>query len=358
MNNIITPLLERLGRGERVVEAVICGHGGSTPRTSGAAMLVYEDGSSCGSIGGGPVEARVLCLAAGLFNRQNDAALLQGFDLSAATAAAAGMICGGRMQVCLQLLHPGADVVSVYAQALAAQEAGRTALLCCDLGPLDAAEHGLRVASRHLLLEDPSGPGEGCAAGLPHQIMEAARTGGAGLLAWQGRRMLVVPHMGGSVLVLAGAGHIALHTAPAASRVGFRVVVLDDRPEFADPARFPDAERVLVLSDFSECFKDVPVNENTYIVIATRGHVHDKTVLAQALLTDACYLGMLGSRSKREAIYAALREQGCDPRALERVHCPVGLGIGAETPEEIAVSITAELIRERALRRGGARHVS
>ncbi len=358
MDNIITPLLERLGRGERVVEAVICGHGGSTPRTAGAAMLVFEDGSSLGSIGGGPVEAQVLSLAAGLFKRRNGAALLHTFDLSGATAAAAGMICGGRMQVCLQLLHPDAEVVSVYAQVLAAQEAGRAALLCCDLGPVDAAEHALIVASRQVLLEESREPREGGAAGLPHQALEAARTGKAALLAWQGRRMLVAPHAGGGVLVLAGAGHIALHTAAVAARVGFRVVVLDDRPEFANPARFPDAERVLVLSDFSACFQDVPVNENTYIVIATRGHMHDKTVLAQALLTPACYLGMLGSRSKREAVFAALREQGGDPRAIERVHCPVGLGIGAETPEEIAVSITAELIRERALRGGGARHVS
>jgi xanthine dehydrogenase accessory factor len=358
MNNIIIPLLERLGRGERVVEALICGHGGSTPRTAGAAMLVFEDGSSHGSIGGGPVEAKVLSLAAGLFKRQSGAALLHSFDLSAATAAEAGMICGGHMQVCLQLLYPDAEVVSVYAQALSAQEAGRTALLCCDLGPVNTMEHALAVTSRQVLLAAPSGSGEGSAAGLPHQALEEARTGGARLLAWQGSRMLVVPHAGDSFLVLAGAGHVALHTAAVAARVGFRVVVLDDRPEFANPTRFPDAERVLELPDFSSCFKDVPLNANTYIVIATRGHMHDKAVLAQALHTPACYLGMLGSRSKREAVFAILREQGYSPRDLERVHCPVGLGIGAETPEEIAVSITAELIRERALRRSGARHVS
>jgi xanthine dehydrogenase accessory factor len=133
-----------------------------------------------------------------------------------------------------------------------------------------------------------------------------------------------------------------------AAMVGFGVSVADDRGEYANRERFNDATEIRVLENFGNAFSGVAIGREDLIVILTRGHLHDKTVLAQALNTDAGYIGMIGSRKKRNAIYGALLKDGFSQADLDRVHSPIGLSIGAETPEEIAVSIVAEMIRHRA----------
>ena len=130
--------------------------------------------------------------------------------------------------------------------------------------------------------------------------------------------------------------------------VGFQTVVLDDRQEFANRERFETADEVIVPSSFERAIDDLEINEQSYLVLVTRGHAHDKTLLRQALGTKAGYIGMIGSRRKRDAVYEALRKEGISPGEFDRVFSPIGLEIGAETPEEIAVSIVAELIRVRA----------
>jgi xanthine dehydrogenase accessory factor len=125
-------------------------------------------------------------------------------------------------------------------------------------------------------------------------------------------------------------------------------VVLDDRPEFASSERFPRAEQIKVIPSFPQAFEGLEIDRDGYVVIVTRGHLHDKTVLEQALKTDAGYIGMIGSRRKRDLIYRELLTKGFSQAELGRVHAPIGLAIGAETPEEIAVSIVAELIQVRA----------
>ena len=121
---------------------------------------------------------------------------------------------------------------------------------------------------------------------------------------------------------------------------------MDDRSEFADPERYPEAREVRVLENFDACLADLGADD--YVVIVTRGHLHDRDVLAQALKTGAGYIGMIGSRSKRDAVYRSLLESGYTQADLDRVFCPIGLTIGADTPEEIAVSIVGEMIRVRA----------
>ena len=364
MNNTIKPLLERLKRGERVVETVICGHSGSTPRSAGASMLVFEDGSIAGTIGGGLVEASVQRLAEKMLgsapDSSTDSAALCAFDLSNELAAQADLICGGSLQVCLQLLSPGDAGVEAFEKTQTALDAGRKALLCTDLGPENTPDSELRVGRRWALVD-----GEDSGDFLDREGLEQAqamgKSGGAGMFTWKGRRILVVPHIESGSLVLVGAGHVAQHTALAAARVGFRIVVMDDREEFANQERFPDAAQLVVLPDFQDCFKDVPLDGNSFVVVVTRGHLHDKTALGQTLRANlpegVGYIGMIGSRRKRDAIYDALCDEGFDRSEFERVHCPIGLSIGAETPEEIAVSITGELIRERALRRGTSKSV-
>jgi xanthine dehydrogenase accessory factor len=151
------------------------------------------------------------------------------------------------------------------------------------------------------------------------------------------------------VVHIFGAGHISTFVAPLAKMVGFRVVVIDDRQEFANRDRFPHADDILLLP-FSEAWNAISLTRSSYLVIVTRGHAHDTTVLRGAVREDVAYVGMIGSRRKRNVVYRALMGEGVPPELLDRVHSPIGLDIGAETPEEIAVSIVGELISVRAER--------
>ena len=152
-------------------------------------------------------------------------------------------------------------------------------------------------------------------------------------------------------LIVVGAGHVAQPMAHVGALLGFRVTVIDDRPDFATRERFPDAER-LIRVDFSDPFADVPLNGRSHILLVTRGHKYDYECLIRALRTDPppAYIGMIGSRRRVRATYVQLVDEGIDQALIDRIHAPVGLDIGAETPEEIAVSVAAELVM---LRRGG-----
>jgi xanthine dehydrogenase accessory factor len=148
-------------------------------------------------------------------------------------------------------------------------------------------------------------------------------------------------------LFIFGAGHVSRQIAPLAGIVGFDIFVIDDRELFADKRYFPEGTVVSCLA-YRDVMGGIRPDRSSFIVIVTRGHLGDETVLAQALETEACYIGMIGSTRKRDAIFMRLREKGFSEEDLARVHCPIGIEIGAETPHEIAVSIVAELIRVRA----------
>jgi xanthine dehydrogenase accessory factor len=152
-------------------------------------------------------------------------------------------------------------------------------------------------------------------------------------------------------LIVVGAGHIAQPMAHIGALLGFRVTVLDDRPDFATRERFPDADR-LVQADFSDPFADVRLHERTHILLVTRGHKYDYDCLVRALRADPppAYIGMIGSRRRVRATYEKLVEEGFGRDLIDRIHAPVGLDVGAETPEEIAIAVAAELVM---LRRGG-----
>ncbi len=152
-------------------------------------------------------------------------------------------------------------------------------------------------------------------------------------------------------LIVVGAGHIAQPMAHIGALIGFKVIVLDDRPDFATRERFPDADRV-VRGDFSDPFADIPLHERSHILLVTRGHKYDYDCLVRALRADPppAYIGMIGSRRRVRATFVQLVDEGFSMDLIERIHAPVGLDIGAETPEEIAVAVAAELIM---LRRGG-----
>ncbi|MFH2074273.1 MAG: XdhC/CoxI family protein, partial [Pseudomonadota bacterium] len=148
--------------------------------------------------------------------------------------------------------------------------------------------------------------------------------------------ILVTPH-----LYIFGGGHIALPLVKMAHIVGFKITIIDDRPEFANPGRFPEAEQT-IISDMTAAFEQLTVDQSSYIVIITYGHKCDEAALAGALKTPARYIGMIGSKEKNRAVFSRLLAKGYPQEDLDRVHAPIGLRIMAQTPEEIAVSILAE----------------
>jgi xanthine dehydrogenase accessory factor len=135
--------------------------------------------------------------------------------------------------------------------------------------------------------------------------------------------------------------------ARLAAHVDFQVVVCDDREEFARPDRFPEARAVHVVPEFRSLADIIPCTEESYLLVLTRGHLYDQEVLAQALRTPARYIGMIGSRKKRDLVCQNLRTQGFTQADFSRVHCPIGTSIGSETPQEIGISIVGELIAAR-----------
>jgi xanthine dehydrogenase accessory factor len=183
---------------------------------------------------------------------------------------------------------------------------------------------------------------------IVHSLTESAQVEIEGQHFW----VDVISNTG--VVYIFGAGHISREVNELAQRVGFSTVVLDDREEYANRQRFGVPAEIIVLGSFEDCLKDAKLDEDSYVVIVTRGHVYDKVVLAQCLRTKAGYIGMIGSLRKKETIYRALLAEGFTQEDLNRVHCPIGLKMETETPAEIAVSIVGELIDERAKKRNAA----
>lgn len=178
---------------------------------------------------------------------------------------------------------------------------------------------------------------------LSYHLTEGEDTG---MVCGGNLEVFIEPVLAEPSLFIFGGGHIALALAKMARLAGFKIVVIDDRPEFATPQRFPEAEQTLV-TDFSEAFPKLSIRSSDYIVIVTHGHKGDEVVLERVLRTEARYIGMIGSTKKNEAISSHLRAKGISQELLDRVYTPVGLKINAQTPAEIAVSILAEIIKVR-----------
>jgi xanthine dehydrogenase accessory factor len=241
--------LKKLGRASTLATIVECK--GSSPQKQGAKMLVRDDGSTLGTLGGGCIEADVVQYA--LMALRDGEPRTVPFEL---TEKDGGLVCGGTLLVYIEPV-----------------------------------------------LVDPR-------------------------------------------LVILGAGHVGKALARFARISGFRVIVADDRPEHANRDSVPDAHEI-VVHDFGTVFDRVPVDRGTFILIATRGHNHDLDAVKAALKTDAGYIGLLGSKRKKGLLMNALRDTGFSPEDIARVIIPVGLPIGSVTPEEIAVSIMAQIIQKR-----------
>jgi len=167
-----------------------------------------------------------------------------------------------------------------------------------------------------------------------------------GMICGGNMSVFIEPIMTSPVLYIFGGGHVSFSISKIAKMLGFKVVVVDDREEFANPNRFPEADET-IANDFEAVFPKFRINRSSYIVIVTRGHLLDEKVLEWAVKTDAGYVGMIGSSRKNRTVFSHLESRGISKELLEAVHAPIGLDIYAETPEEIAVSIMAEIIMVR-----------
>ncbi|MDO4869855.1 MAG: XdhC/CoxI family protein [Bacillota bacterium] len=145
-----------------------------------------------------------------------------------------------------------------------------------------------------------------------------------------------------------GGGHVAYALEPLLRHVDFTTTIIDDREEYANPERYPQAERTVVCDTFDHCFDEIETDDDSYIVIVTRGHRGDLAVLRQALRKPNAYIGMIGSKRKNRLLFDELLKEGFTQEELDRVYAPIGIKIKSETPEEIGISITAEMIQVRA----------
>lgn len=343
MNTLFDTLQKLLNNDRRVALATIISHQGSTPRTAGSRMIVLEDQSIHGTVGGGLVEARIIETAAALI--PENACMVQDFILDQNLKSSLDMVCGGSLKVLIEVVPP--DALPIYQAMKDAVENGHPCLKITELTPSETRD---RFFSRTCLIT-PSGTVTGpdlTPDFLSGGTLQPYFTRTSPEIIRLGDRQLVIdPVAPEALLFLFGAGHVSQSVAWIAARTGFECVVLDDRAEFANQDRFPDARRIHVVDDFSRAFAPLTIPVDSYLVILTRGHLHDQTVLENAIKTQARYIGMIGSRRKRDQIYANLLNKGVSETELARVHSPIGLEIAAETPEEIAVSIVAELIQVR-----------
>jgi xanthine dehydrogenase accessory factor len=179
-----------------------------------------------------------------------------------------------------------------------------------------------------------------------HFTLTAEGAGELGMICGGDTEVFIEPILTQPTLYIFGGGHIALALAKMGRLCGFKIAVIDDRPEFASAERFPEAD-VILAEKFAESCPKLTIDGLSYIVIVTHGHKHDEVVLEWAVGTPARYIGMIGSKTKNETLFKHLRARGVSQEQLDRAHAPIGLEIGAQTPEEIAVSILAEVIKVR-----------
>lgn len=345
MKKLIHNIHLQLESGNDLILASIVKSSGSTPRSSGSKMAILRNGEIDGTIGGGLVEALVQQAAAKLFENPQHAVTFKKFDLSNELAANADMICGGNVTVMLEYFSAENQNIQIFSKIDNGLRLGQkvTILTLMDKGEMSS------TSNKTVLNFDQDLPviSEFAKEELLTLLLKSRKTDKPILIESDTKLLLAETLAPQPSLFIFGAGHVSRPTAALATTVNFRTVILDDRSDFANADRFPQADEIVVLPDFDNAFANLNVTEGSYIIIVTRGHLHDKTVLADALKTPACYVGMIGSSKKRNAIYEALLEEGVTQANIDRCHCPIGISIGAQTPEEIAVSIVAELIQER-----------
>ncbi len=343
MKKFYSAIVELLQNKEDFVVATLFDKTGSAPRSDGAKMVVRADGTITGTIGGGRLEAEAIELGKKMIREKRT--IIQKFDLTGKDAAESDMICGGKGEILIDFIDSSDEMnLAIYSEIVKAMESRGKAWLVTILDQSladngrqqclvksDKTMVGRVVCDDKILANLISGPAK-------ITLHTEVRTD---------RRFLVEPLREGGTVFIFGAGHVSQKIAPLSEGVGFRTVVIDDREDYANQDRFPSTVEIQVIDDFAK-LPELGIDDESYIVIVTRGHMHDKDVLAQVLRSGAAYIGMIGSSIKRQLTYKDLMDHGFTKEELARVYSPIGIPILAETPEELGISIVGELIKVRA----------
>ncbi len=346
MNNAkaIFQTIQELTAATPVAMATIIEVRGSVPREVGAKMIIHPLGQHVGTVGGGCGEADVI--KAGLMVIDTGTPQIVEVDLTEDISMQSLGVCGGVMQI---FVEPWRNNNAQLAPLVNAIDAGESVAL---VTVIRADGQFAGTLGRRMTVWPEKTAGELGLAALEATLLDNARqciiNRRSELLTYQQPHgavsVFVDVQRRPSTLLIVGAGHVALPLAQLGKLIDFEVVVLDDRPAFANRQRFPMASQVLA-QPLQETLRHWPINNDTYIVLVTRGHTHDVECLLEVLDSPARYIGMIGSKRRIKAVFELLeREQGLDPAKFSRVYSPVGLDIGAETPAEIAVAVIAEII--------------
>ncbi len=333
--------------GEPFTIATVVGTKGSTPQKPGAKLLVRKDGSGVGTLGGGCVEGDIW-FAVKEIMRDHGGAEYKEYYLNEEIAARDGLVCGGTMYFLIDPVWEPQKFLPVAQDIVHAYDGGDSVALATLIKPGTA---GGLTGSKLFLKTDGTLQGTLGRPELDHLAVETAgRLAAYGqcehVLTADGTELFVEAYTSPPSVLLMGGGHIGRALAPLAQMLQFRLFVLDDRPEFANQERFPEAE-ALAVGDYGTGIDGFPVNKNTAVIIATRGHRYDDLALEAAARSQAGYVGLVGSRRKVVLIYEELLKRGVPLERMRDIHAPIGLDIRARTPEEIAISIMAEVVQFR-----------
>ena len=329
-----------LAKGEPFVLTSVVRTKGSTPQKPGAKLLVRKDGTAVGTLGGGCIEADVWAEAKSILE-ENGATQVRRFELNEEIAAKDGLVCGGTMEILIDPVQTPMGLAPFLPEILAAYRGEGD----CAIATL-ASGLGLTGAKIFVL---PDGTILGT---LGSPLLDAEVRDAALALMPRGRnrwlesantKVFVESFTTPPTLVIAGGGHVGKALYTLAKFVGFRVFIVDDRPMFANPERFPDADGIIV-DDFDRGLRSLDMGINHYVIVATRGHKLDDLALLEAAKSKAGYVGLLGSKRKAMLIYRDLFRASIPEERVAQIHSPVGLNLGGRSPEEIAFSIVAEMI--------------
>jgi len=342
MEELLKEIMNLLNSKKSFALATIITKDHSTPRGPGSKMIIKADGSIFGTIGGGLLEAEVMVSARTVIDTRRP--IIRPFALKQKDFTSIDMTCGGELEVLIDYVDSNDnESVKFYQTAFNQLESKKATCIVTLIPDEKKSKHMDRMGiidHNHAYIYRPKidfPPDIEMKTDKTYQILEAT----------SGQRLIIEQIRSPYRVYIFGAGHVGLQVHKLSKFIGLGTVIIDDRAEFANENRFKDVKECIICDDYNSVFNHLKVDKNSFVIIVTRGHRHDRTVLEGALKTSAGYIGMIGSKSKVQAIYQELLENGFTEAALKRVHSPIGFSIGAETPEEIAVSIIAEMIQEK-----------
>lgn len=333
MKELLETAKSSMEKREDFVFVTVVASSGSVPRGAGSKMLVLADGTSYGTVGGGNVEHTSILLAQeALLKKQS---FSRAYRLQPGQAADLGMICGGDVRLYFQYISwKNRDFYKLSCRLLNTWDTTKGCWLVLDLTDENGWTAGAYIQEEGFL---------GISAETPSALLQPK----AVCITLQERSYYSEPLVGNSTVYIFGGGHVAQELVPLLAHLDFRCVVFDDREAFSSRQRFPAAARC-ITGDFTRLEDYLDISSRDYACIMTRGHQYDYLLQKQLLRTDAAYIGVMGSRRKKETIRQKLLADGFADEEIQRIVTPIGLEIQAETPAEIAVSIAAQLIAHRA----------